>query len=254
MTDNERIAAAINELVIANRILAHEDVMDASGHVSIRHPTKPDRYLISRSRSPQLVTHEDILELSLDSAPDAGERRPLYHERFIHGAVYKARPDVNAVVHAHAEDVLPFTVSKRPLRPVIGAASGIGPCAPVWDIREKFGDRTNLLVCNCAQGDDLAARLGQGTVALMRGHGFVVATKSLVTVTRLAIFLPRNARVYMNALRLGEEVDFLSEGEIAVKSATTAGDSNSQTRGWEYWAIRAGCGDLLVRGREGMSA
>ncbi len=245
MIENATLATAVNDLVIANRILGHEDVMDASGHVSLRHPANPDRYLMSQSRSPQLVAHADIMEFTLDNAPIGGGDRPLYHERFIHGAIYKARPDVNAVVHAHAEDVLPFTISRTPLRPVIGAASGIGKCVPVWDIRERFGDRTNLLVCNCDHGADLARRLGANSIVLMRGHGFAATHKSLMGVVRLSIFLPRNARVMMKAMQLGGEIDMLSDGEIEVKAQSTANDSNSMNRGWEYWAIRAGCGDLL---------
>ena len=245
MSDADRLAEAVTDLVIANRILGHEDVMDASGHVSVRHPTRPDRYLLSRSRSPQLVSPSDIMEFTLDSEPVDGRGRPLYIERFIHGSVYKARPDVNAVVHAHAEDVLPFTVNKAELRPVIGAASAMGKHVPKWDIREKFGDRTNLLVSRAEHGADLAARLGGASVALMRGHGFVAARPTLMAVVRLAIFLPRNARVLMNAMRMGGEVELLSEGEIDVKGATYGGDSGSMRRGWEYWAVRAGCGAML---------
>ena len=245
LSEAETIEAAIGDLVIANRILGHENVMDASGHVSMRHPTRPDRYLLSRSRSPQLVSCKDIMEFTLDSEPVEGAGRSLYIERFIHGEVYKARSDVNAVVHAHAEDVLPFTIHAAPLRPVIGAASAMGKHIPKWDIREKFGDRTNLLVSRREHGEDLARRLGANAVALMRGHGFVAARPSLMAVVRLAIFMPRNARVQMNAMRMGGDFDALSEGEIEVKGQTYGGDADSMYRGWEYWAVRAGCAALL---------
>jgi HCOMODA/2-hydroxy-3-carboxy-muconic semialdehyde decarboxylase len=246
MTDRDDLEIAVTDLVIANRILAHEGVMDASGHVSMRHPCDPSRYLMSQSRSPQLVDHSDIMEFTLDNEPVGGAGRPLYHERFIHGAIYRARPDVNAVVHAHAEDVLPFTITQVPLRPVIGSASAIGHHVPVWDIRDRFGDHTNLLVSNLDHGIDLAKCLGENTVVLLRGHGFAAARSSLMGVVRLSIFLPRNARVLMNALRLGGDINALSRGEIDVKTAALAGDRAGMMRGWEYWALRAGCAELLA--------
>jgi HCOMODA/2-hydroxy-3-carboxy-muconic semialdehyde decarboxylase len=246
MSDRDDLTIAINDLVIANRILGNEGVMDASGHVSMRHPRDPQRYLMSQSRSPQLVDTSDILEFTLDNEPVGGGSRPLYHERFIHGAIYKARPDVNAVVHAHAEDVLPFTITKVPFRPVIGSASAIGHYVPLWDIRDRFGDSTNLLVSDHAQGTDLAKSLGENSVVLLRGHGFAAARNSLMGVVRMSIFLPRNARVLMNALRLGGDINALSPGEIDVKAATYTTDRASMYRGWEYWAVRAGCGDLLA--------
>src|SRR2546422_11450325 len=151
MSDLDRI---VRELVIANRILANEDVVDAYGHVSHRHPDDPGRYLLARSVSP---------ELTLDGLPTGEEKRALYLERFIHGAIYEARPDVMAVVHAHAEAVLPFTLTQTPLRPVIHSGSFMGAEVPVWDIADQFGD-TNLLVTNMAQGRDLAKCLGRNNV------------------------------------------------------------------------------------------
>ena len=231
----------IRDVVIANRILAHEAVVDGFGHVSVRHPHDPGRYLLSRSRSPELVEATDVMEFALDGTALNGDTRPPYHERFIHGAIYEARPDVQAVVHAHADDVLPFTVTKIPLRPVVHTACVIGPHIPVWDIRDRFGD-TNLLVVNMAQGRDLARTLGGDKVALMRGHGFAAAGQSVLEVVRMSVYLPRNARVFLEALRLGE-VTALSPGEIAAHTFKP-GDP-SMWRVWEYWATRAGCGDLL---------
>ena len=181
------------ELVIANRILAHEEVVDAYGHVSVRHPDDPGRYLLARSVAPELVEREDIIDFRLDGTPTREEKRALYLERFIHGAIYEARPDVMAVVHAHAEAVLPFTITRTPLRPVIHSGSFMGESVPVWDIRDKFGD-TNMLVTNVAQGRDLAARLAGNNVALMRGHGFAAAARSLIEVVRMSVYVPRNAR------------------------------------------------------------
>src|SRR6516164_214186 len=168
----------IKDLVIANRILAREDVVDAYGHVSIRHPDNPKHFFLARSLAPELVEPPDIVELGLDGQPVRDEKRWLYLERFIHAAIYEARPDIHAVVHAHAEDILPFGIAQAtPLRPVIHSGSFIGANVPVWDIADKFGD-TNLLVTNMEQGRDLAKCLADNNVALMRGHGFASAARS----------------------------------------------------------------------------
>lgn len=245
MSDRHDLQVAIYDLVIANRILGNENITDASGHVSMRHPRDPNRYLISQSRSPQLVEPDDIMECTLDNIPVGGDRRPMYHERFIHGEIYKARPDVGAIIHAHSEDVLPFTITRVPLRPVIGSASSIGSHVPLWDIRDRFGDSTNLLVTTTTHGQDLASCLGGNSVVLMRGHGFAAARNSLVGVVRLSIFLARNARVQMNAMRMSDDINGLTPGEIDVKTAKLMADTTGLYRGWEYWAVRAGCADLL---------
>jgi len=217
-------------------------VVDAYGHVSVRHPLDPTRYLLSRSRAPELVERGDVIEFDLEGKAVSGDARPPYLERFIHGAIYETRPDVQAVVHAHADAVLPFTVSTVPLRPVVHMASFIGARLPVWDIRDRFGD-TNLLVVNMAQGRDLAGSLGAERVVLMRGHGFTAAARSLQEVIRMAVYLPLNAHVLAEALRLGE-VQYLSRAEIDAH-ASMKPDDPSMYRAWEYWAVRAGCGDLL---------
>src|ERR1700751_2704928 len=206
--------ALIQDLVIANRILASEEVVDAYGHVSVRHPDNPNRLLIARSLAPELVGPEDIVDLDLDGQPVRDEQRSLYLERFIHAAIFAARPDVTAVVHAHAEDTLPFGIApETKLRPVIHLGSFIGHEVPVWDIADKFGD-TSLLVTNMAQANDLAQGLAGNKVALMRGHGFVAAAPSLIEVIRVSVYLPRNARALMRAKQLGGEVKYLSQGEI----------------------------------------
>jgi len=236
---------ALADLVIANRILSHENVVDAYGHVSVRHPDDPKRYLLARSLSPEMVQQADIMEFELDGTPVGGDRRQPYLERFIHGAVYEARPELIAVVHAHAEDVLPFGITDAPLRPVIHSGSFMGAEVPVWDIRDKFGD-TNLLVTNMPQGRDLAVRLGGNNVALMRGHGFVAAARSLIEVVRMSVYVPRNARVQMAAMRLGA-VKPLSRGEIDARNAGYRPHSPETWRAWEYWATRAGCRELLEK-------
>ena len=235
----------IQDLVIANRILAREDVVDAYGHVSVRHPEDPSRFLIARSLAPELVTADDIVELGLDGQPAGDDKRPLYLERFIHAAIFAARPEVMAVVHAHAEDTLAFGIADATkLRPVIHSGAFIGAKVPVWDIADNFGE-TNLLVTNLAQGRDLAKSLGGNNVALMRGHGFATAARSLIEVVRLSVYLPRNARVQMNAMRMGGTPKPLSKGEITARLAGYKPHSPETWRAWEYWANRAGCGDMI---------
>ena len=235
---------AITELVVANRILASEQVVDAYGHVSVRHPEHAERLLLSCSRAPELVQAGDILEFRLDGEPVDEDRRPLYLERFIHAAIYEARPDVMAVVHAHAEDVLPFGITQAPLRPVIHSGAFIGAHVPVWDIADKFGDRTNLLVTNMAQARDLARSLAGNNVALMRGHGFAAAARSLIDVVRMSVYLPRNARVQFKAMQLGA-LKPLSAGEIESRVTGYKPQSPETQRAWQYWAARAGCASLL---------
>jgi len=236
----------IRELVIANRILAFENVVDASGHVSVRDPRDSARFLISWSRSPELVGPEDIMECGIDGVPAKGETRPPYRERFIHGAIYEARSEVMAVVHCHAEDVLPFSVTDVKLRPIICSASLIGAEIPVWDIADKFGDATSMLVETLEQGRDLARCLAGNAMALMAGHGMAAAAPSLIEVVRIAVYAARNARVQMAAMRMGQP-RYLSRGEIEARArgGYFAPDSHGIYRAWEYWARRAGCAELL---------
>jgi len=237
----------LNDLVIANRILAHEQVVDAYGHVSVRHPERPDRFFLARSLAPELVTHDDILEFTLDGEPVKEQMRALYLERFIHSGILEARPDVTAVVHAHAEDTLPFGIaSATPLRPVIHSGSFLGAHVPIWDIADKFGD-TNLLVTNVEQGRDLAKCLGASNVALMRGHGFAAAARSLIEVVRMAVFLPRNARALFKAAQLGGQIKYLSQGEIDARNRGYGPYAPETWRAWEYWANKAGVGNLVTR-------
>jgi HCOMODA/2-hydroxy-3-carboxy-muconic semialdehyde decarboxylase len=236
----------LNHLVIANRTLAHENVVDAYGHVSVRNPHNPERFFIARSLAPEFVTRDDLVELDLSGEPTSGDGRALYLERFIHAGVYAARPEVNAVVHAHAEATLPYCVATDvPLRPVIHSGSFIGAHVPLWDIADEFGD-TNLLVENIAQGRSLAATLGADNVVLMRGHGFTAAARSLIEVVRIAIYLPRNAQVQTTALSLGGTIRGLTEGEITARNSEAyAAGSVATQRAWHYWATRCGCAELL---------
>jgi HCOMODA/2-hydroxy-3-carboxy-muconic semialdehyde decarboxylase len=237
----------LQDLVIANRILAREDVVDAYGHISLRHPDKPNHFFISRSLAPELIERDDIVELGLDGQPVRDETRPLYLERFIHAAIFEARPDIQAVVHAHAEDTLPFGIAQAtPLRPVIHSGSFIGAHVPVWDIADQFGD-TDLLVRNMDHGRDLARCLGNHNVALMRGHGFASAGRSLIEVVRMSVYLPRNARALMRAQQLGGEIKYLSDGEIGARASGYKPYAPETWRAWEYWANKAGCGHMLTR-------
>jgi ribulose-5-phosphate 4-epimerase/fuculose-1-phosphate aldolase len=240
----DAIDRARRDLVVANRILAHERVLDAYGHVSIRHPLDPTRHFLARALSPGIIGLDDIVEFTHDGAAVGRETRSLYLERFIHGAVYEVRPDINAVLHAHAEDVLPFTISSVPFRPVIQNAGDMGATIPVWDIADRFGTDTDLLVRNLDQGRDLARTLAANRLALMRSHGFVSTGRTLNDLVRLSVFVPRNARVLMAAMRLGGDIKGLHAGEIAARLAIDP-EGPAMRRGWEYWATEAGCGDML---------
>jgi ribulose-5-phosphate 4-epimerase/fuculose-1-phosphate aldolase len=239
----------LQDLVIANRILADQEVVDAYGHVAVRNPDNPKTFLISRSLAPNLVKPEDIVEHDLDGQPvDAAETRPLYLERFIHAGIMKARPEVMATVHAHAEDTLPFGIADgTKMEPVIHSGSFIGRDVPVWDIAETFGSKTNVLVSNAAQGEDLAKSMMNGNVVLMRGHGFASCARSLIEVVRMSVYLPRNARALLRAKMLGGTITPLSEGEIDARNAGYGPYSTETWRAWEYWAHRAGCGHLVTR-------
>ena len=226
-----------HDVALANRILAREGVVDAYGHVSCRHPERRDRFLLSCSRSPELVVPSDLMEFKLDGeVADPADTRKPYLERYIHAAIYEARPEVVSVVHNHSSAVLPFSVTGTPLRPLIHTAGLIGATIPSWDIRDKFGD-TNLLVANMEQGRDLARALGPNTIVLMRGHGCSVAADTLQEAVIASVYAQLNATLQMNAAQLGE-VKFLTDGEIRETGALLK-VPNVRARVWEYLASRA---------------
>jgi HCOMODA/2-hydroxy-3-carboxy-muconic semialdehyde decarboxylase len=227
---------ALEELVTANRILAREGVVDSFGHVSIRHPGDAGRFFMSRARAPECIEVEDLMEFTLDGKPVDAAGRKGYSERFIHGGLYEARPDVHAVVHHHSPSVIPFGVTATPLRPLLHMCASMGTDVPTWDSRTKFGD-TNLLVTNMDMARDLAAALGPRPVALMRGHGAVVAGGSLREVVFNAVYLEMNADLQMKAHSLGP-IRFLSDGEVKAILGTRA--SFTFERAWERWCRRAG--------------
>jgi HCOMODA/2-hydroxy-3-carboxy-muconic semialdehyde decarboxylase len=231
-----KLGHVIEELVTANRILAREGVVDSFGHVSVRHPDDPQRYLLSRSRAPDCIEEDDIMEFALDGTPvDAGGRAP-YLERFIHGALYEVRPDVMSVVHHHSESVIPFGVTGNKIKPIFHMGALMGHEVPVWDSRDRFGD-TALLVENMEMGRDLAKRIGAGATALMRGHGATVAGKDIRRVVYTSIYLEVNARLQKQAMDMGE-IKFLTAGEV--EQVTSRTGSYGINRAWENWCRRAG--------------
>ena len=223
----------IEDLVAANRILSREGVVDGFGHVSVRHDSAPGVFLLARSMAPGLVTAADIMVFGLDGEALGADRRTAYVERYIHSEIYKAQPEVAAVVHSHSPAVIPFGVTAAKLRPIYHMSSFLGTDVPVFEIRDTHGDTTDMLIRSPALGAALAASLGQATVALMRGHGNVVVGRSIPEVVFRAIYTEMNARLQADALRLGDgRVTYLSDGEAAASMATNAG---VLTRAWELW-------------------
>jgi ribulose-5-phosphate 4-epimerase/fuculose-1-phosphate aldolase len=224
---------ALRDLVIANRILAAHNVLDAFGHVSIRHPARPDRYVLACSKGPAGVTYDDLIEFTLDSEPIDQNGRAMYAERAIHGGIYQARPDVMSVCHNHSAATIPFGVTNVPMRPIFHMGSVIGAHVPTWDIADEFGD-TNLLVTTHAQGASLAKTLAGGRVVLMRGHGNSVAGRTLKEVVFTCVYLQKNAELVTTARTFGD-VRYLSDGEVE-RASTLLSEPLSQNRAWEAWS------------------
>jgi ribulose-5-phosphate 4-epimerase/fuculose-1-phosphate aldolase len=223
------------KLALANRILAHEGVLDAFGHVSVRHPSDPGRYLLARSRSPELIEPADILEFTLDSEPVVPPTGFMYGERVIHGCIYQARPDVLAVCHHHSRAVLPFCISGIALQPVDHLGATMGAVIPFWDQRDEFGD-TDLIVAKPEEGRSLARALGPHWVVLMRRHGATVVGLSLEEMVFRAVFSCRNAELQRDAHMLGA-VSPLTPVEIQKAGAFNV-EPRPISRAWEYWSTR----------------
>jgi ribulose-5-phosphate 4-epimerase/fuculose-1-phosphate aldolase len=224
----------IADLVTANRILFDQHVVDAFGHVSVRHDKRADRFLLARSMAPALVTAQDIVEFDLDATPLAAGGRPVYLERFIHGEIYRARPDVAAIVHSHSHAVIPFGVVKaHALRAIFHMSGFIGTETPIFEIRDHVGEGSDLLIRNRGLGAALVERLGARPVVLMRGHGVTVAAPDLREAVFRAVYVDVNARLQLEAIGLGA-VNYLTEGEgraAAVANATQVG------RAWDLWKM-----------------
>jgi len=238
---SNRLQTLIEELAIANRILGHENVVDAFGHVSVRHPDDPARYFLARSRSPLLVEPDDILEFTLDSEPVKPTNLRLYSERVIHGEIYKMRGDVTAVCHHHAPAIMPFCITGKPIVPVFHIGGAIGEEVPFWDQHDDFGD-TNLLVVKPEEGRSLARTLGGNSVVLMKRHGATVVGASLRELVSRSIYLCWNADYQFRASLIGEPQP-LYPGEIKLAGAINV-KTTAAERTWEYWSARLKASDL----------
>jgi len=223
--------AVIDDLVVANHILANEGVVDGYGHVSVRNPVDPNRYFLARAGAPALVTAADITEYDLDSKSVTSASAAGYQERFIHGEIYKVRPDVMAVVHCHCLDVIPFAATSVPLRPMYHMGYFIGEGVPVFDIRKAAGV-TDMLIGTPELGRALAQALGNKSAALMRGHGAAVVAASVHLVVAKAYYLNVNARLQLQAMQLGGGKVTYLDPEEAKKAAQT------YERSWDFWKSR----------------
>lgn len=225
--------AQVADLVLADHILAHEGVLDAWGHVSVRDARNPNHFLMSRAVPPALVTAADIVEYDLDSKPVHPVTQASYLERFIHGEIYKSRPDVMAVVHSHAVEVIPFTVTDVPLRPLIHMAGFMPQTVPVFDIRKVAG-MTDMLISNSERGHALAQTLGANSMVLLRGHGAVVVAPALHVVVGRAYYMTVNAKAEAEAIAIsGGKVTYLAPEE-----ADKASEQGGFERGWELWKAK----------------
>lgn len=228
--DESRIA----DLIAGNHILAHETVLDGFGHVSVRSVTNPEHFYMSRSLAPELVSRQDVMEFNARSEPLDQQGRGVYLERFIHGEIFAARPDVQAIVHSHCPEVLPFAVTKAPLKALIHMAAFLGDkAAPVFEIRDVLGDDNSILVTEPRTGAALARTLADRAVVLMRGHGMTVVASSVRLAVMRAIYTQLNARIEATALQFGEPV-FLNAQE--------AMRTDPVDRPWQRWVARAQAG------------
>jgi ribulose-5-phosphate 4-epimerase/fuculose-1-phosphate aldolase len=227
----------IEDLVAANRILAQQGVLDGWGHVSVRHDRDPNRYLLSSALAPELVTSDDIMEYDLDSNPVDQRGRNMYSERFIHGTIYKVRPDATAVVHTHAPPLIPFGVVNVPLKPVYHRAAFLAGGVPVFDIHDQFG-MTDMLIRNNAEGAALAKTLGAHGAALMRGHGAVVVGPTIPMAVERSIFICLDANAEAEAMQLahGGQIKYLDPEEARLINAR---EGYGLQRAWEAWKKKA---------------
>ncbi len=234
---SSRLITASKDLVadvaLANLILFDHDILDGFGHVSARHDKDPERFVMSRYVAPGIVTPTDIREFSLDSepVPDKGERH--YSERFIHGEIYRARPDVMAVIHSHAPPLIPFGTTGAPLKPMYHMSSHIGMGVPVFEIR-NFQNDGQMLIRSAYLGRSLASVLDNKPMVLMRGHGATIVATSLHLAVYRAIYSAMNAKLQMEAMRLGGEVTYLNESEVEYCTGPE-GVENTNERAWALW-------------------
>jgi ribulose-5-phosphate 4-epimerase/fuculose-1-phosphate aldolase len=230
--------ALLEDIAVGSRVLADFGVVDGFGHVSARHPTNPNHFLMSRSLAPALVTADDIMEFDLDGNAIDARGRSLFLERFIHAEIYKARPDVMSVVHTHSPGVIPFSVSKAPLRPLFHNAAFLAVGVPVWDIAKEFGS-TDMLVRDSGIGKSLARALADKPVVLMRGHGDVTVGPDVKIAVFRAYYTDVNARLQSQAIGLGTEITYLSTEEGAKADAINFAVID---RIWNLWKQRVQAG------------
>ena len=232
--------ALVEELVAANRILYHEGVVDGFGHVSARHDKRPEHFLLARSMAPGLVSPADLVEHDEDGEAVEHGAPTLYVERYVHSEIYRAHPEVHAVVHSHSPAVIPFGVTNAKLRPIFHLPSFLalgGSGVPVFEIRDTGGPGTDMLIRSRELGAALARSLGDAPVALMRGHGDVVVGRSVREATFRAIYTEVNARLQAEAQRLGDgAIVFLTDAEAAAATITNAAVIN---RAWDLWKAQA---------------
>ena len=227
--------ALVEDLVAANRILVAQGVLDGFGHVSVRDKADPKRFWMSRSMAPGLVTAEDLIAFDLDSKPLNARGRGVPLERFIHGAAYAARPDVMAVVHSHAPDLIPFGVTKTQLKPIYHMDSFLAGGVPVFDIARAAGPGSDMLISTPELGTALAQSLGGAAVVLMRGHGATVVGASLPQTVFRAVYTVTGARLQWQAQMMGE-VTYLSDAEAA---AATKTNNVALNKAWVLWKQEA---------------
>jgi HCOMODA/2-hydroxy-3-carboxy-muconic semialdehyde decarboxylase len=224
----------IDDLVIANHILVNEGILDGFGHISVRHDRDPSLFLIARSMAPGLVTADDIVACDLEGVVQSERGYKTYVERFIHSEIYRVRSDVMSIIHSHSQSVIPFGVTGTRLRPICHMSGFLGADVPVFEIRHALGDTSDLLIRSQSLGKSLACTLGQSAVALLRGHGNVVVGKNIKQVVFRAVYTEGNARLQIEASRLGD-INYLTPGE-----AQAASDMNDEhlDRPWEVWKKR----------------
>ena len=227
--------ALVDDLVAGSRILADHGVLDAYGHISARSDKRPDHFIMSRSRAPALVTAADLVEWNADSEAASGDKRKGFIERYIHGEIYRARPEVMAVVHSHSPSVIPFGVTRTKLRPIYHMGSFLWSGAPVWDIR-KVREENDLLVRDRPLGAALAGALGKCNCVLMRGHGMTVIGASVQEAVFRSVYTEMNARLQLQATQLEGPIEFLSEEE---GKRSTAANAGTLERPWEVWKRNA---------------
>src|SRR5437016_8242015 len=223
----------LDDIVASYRILTEHGVIDAYGHVSLRSPTNPQRYYLARSLAPERVQAEDIIEYDLDSNALNAQGRESVTERYIHGEIYKARPDVLAVVHNHSPSVVPFSVTGVPMRALWHMAAFVGDGLPNWEIR-SVRKGTDLLVRDSVLGASLAKTLGAKPAALMRGHGSVTVGESLPRAVGRSVYLELSARMQMQALALSKDITYLDEAEVRA-----AMPHQDYKRAWPMWREKA---------------